>query len=154
MKLYNFTDCKPIGEYSIHDINLLEQAHRIKLKKSGFEDIEKWQNAYKGNDNQIKFIKGHIRWSRYGSKKNYLMREEDLKSYFRIVGLFAYHAPEAVLPLKYRAILQTYAQCGSLTEAIKANNSTITVGSLYKFLERHHNDILAFVNKEFEDENE
>ena len=47
MKSYNFTDCKPIGEYTTRDIHILEQTYRIKLKKSGFEDIEKWQNIYK-----------------------------------------------------------------------------------------------------------
>lgn len=152
MKKYNFTDCQPIGEYSKEDINYLEQTYRIKLKKSGFNDIEKWTNIFKRDDTQIKFIKGHIRWSFFKTKEQFIMTQDDAGNYFRLLGLFAYHAPESLLPEKYRAILQSYAQIGSMPQAIKENNSTLVRSTVHGYLERNHKKIMNFLREEFKDE--
>lgn len=166
-------DTKPIGVYTKKEIIKLEHEWRLKLKSSGFSDIEMWDNKPKETSKRIKFIKGHIRKCTYqkysehvtlmdnGQKiyqsaglnaevvkfwKGYKLHGTETFEYYRLIGLFAHHAPSELLPVKYKKLLQSYAAQGTYSEAIRTVAPKIKSSAVEMFVRRNIQKIITFVN--------
>lgn len=177
-------DAKPVGKYTRKELIALEHKWRLKLKSAGFVDMEMWDNKPRKKVKRIRFIKGHIRMYRYrqyvehvtlstngetlranhmiGNQqtikfwKGYSQYGREAAEYFRIVGIFAHHAPDNLLPSKYRKLLQVYATTGVCREAIRRVAPTIKPSAISKFITTNFPKMLEFVvalEKE-EEENE
>ncbi|MCW3101174.1 MAG: hypothetical protein JWL77_6792 [Chthonomonadaceae bacterium] len=166
------TNSKPVGTYTKKELIALEHEWRLKLKASGFSDIEMWDNSPRKHVKKLKFIKGHIRKHRYDKYtshitenvagigrisndkykemrkfwKGYKLNAQDTYEYYRIIGLFSHHAPKTVLPEKYRKLLQYYATCGVCSEAIRKAAPTIKASAIEMYLKRNFKKMIEFVN--------
>lgn len=166
------TNSKPVGTYTKREILELEHKWRIKLKKSGFQDIEMWDNKPRKRIKKIKFIKGHIRRSSYnyyrfhaekGPRDSQLIRAkeydemyfwrgfsikaQETSEYFRIIGLYAHHAPKNDMPEKYRKLLQVYATCGYRNEAIRKVAPKVKPSAIEMYLNRNFKRMIEFVRQ-------
>jgi hypothetical protein len=168
----SFNDAKPVGNYTRKELIDLEHTWRLKLKQSGFSDIEKWDNKPNNKLKTIKFIKGHIRKSSYNNLrylvpstkkvditetkdkefdetlfwKGFELKASETYEYFRILGLFAEHSPTNIKFEKYREILYVYAQCGNRSKAIQQVDPTIKDSAIEMYLLRNFKHMLKFVN--------
>jgi hypothetical protein len=170
------TDSKPIGTYTKKQLIELEHKWRLKLKKSGFEDIEMWDNKPLRKTKRLQFIKGHIRRHRYnmyrhhipktldsGLKKTselkdrnydemafwrgYQQNADETFEYYRILGLYAHHCPKGEMPEKYRKLLQVYASCGYRNEAIRKVAPKVKPSAIEMYLMRNFHKMIEFVDK-------
>lgn len=149
MPHYNFNDCKPVGSYTKKELIDLNHKYRLLLKKSGFEDIEKWDNNPHQKSKRLKFHKITVRY-RGLSYKAFEHKTNIRTQYFRAIGLYANHC--STVPTKYRAILQDYAITGNLAESVRNVNSGIKFGTVGDYLRYNMKNILKFVREEFSDE--
>lgn len=151
MKSYNDRDCQPLPKkYTNKELEQLEYIWDKKLKKDGFQDIEQWISTTKVKRKRqcrIKFIRGHIRWFTFKNKEKFLAATAEISDFFRVVGLFAHHAPETLLPTKYRKILQGYAVVGSVSLATKQAKSKVPCASTYAYISRSLPTITSFVEE-------
>jgi len=120
-----------------------------KLKESGFQDIEKWDGFSTRKKKQLHFIRSHIRWSDFKTKKNFHQTSEETFNYFRVLGLFAHHGP---VTAKYKEILIEYTMCGSLSKAIRTIDPNIKHSATLEYIHRNFKKMLKFVNEELDDE--
>jgi len=147
MKSYNFTDSKPIGKLSNKEIIELEHKYRLILKKSGFNDIEMWDNRPKAKKKKLNFIKGRIRFSNYKCKGDMVRKYSQTEQYIRIISLYAYHC-DSINP-KYSKALQELSLAGSLRKAMEISGDTgkYTIQALSKYVRKNLTQMIEFVNR-------
>lgn len=121
----------------------LQREWNQKLKAAGFEDIEKWDSVAVKSKQQIQFIKGHIRWSVYKTKANYLTQASDKFEYYRVLGLFGHHGP---CKPRYKEILIEAAVTGCITQAIKNIDSKVNLYVVLRYINKNFPIMLEFVN--------
>lgn len=174
------TDAKPVGMYTKKELIKLEHEWRLKLKANGFSDIEMWDNKPRVKKKRVKFIKGHIRMRRYEKYKGHVTTElcahsydksrvtseilkfwkgfelnaQDTFNYFRVIGLYAHHAPYQVHLEKYRELLKYYALHGVRTESIEAIIPGVKTSAVDMYMFRNFPKMLEFVNKMDNEEDE
>jgi len=124
----------------------LKHEWRLKLKESGFEDIELWNN---GDQRNVKFIKGHLRY-RSQSALQLNQKINETKEFFRIIGLYANHCK--TIPFKYIILLQDYAITGNMTQSLRNTKSDISIRAATKYVQSNFPKMIAFVDNEFKDE--
>ena len=147
MKYCN-TDCKPLPTYTKKQIFELELEYNRKLKASGFQDIEKWSTS-KRKVKRLQFIRGHTRWFIYKTKRKFLELKNESFNYYRVLGLFANHAPTDPILEQYREIIKEYAMSGCLSKAVRKINPTINRKSVCTYINTNLKKMILFVNKEF-----
>ncbi len=119
----------------------LEQEWRIKLKQSGFNDIEKWDNRPNRNLKQIKFLDN---FDKLKQKALNTQTEE----YYRVIGLYAHHAPSERYIDKYREFLKLYAMSAKWEETAQILGYTReSLEAVKKFTYRNLSKMLVFVNQ-------
>ena len=143
---YKELDAKPVGRLSKAELIKLEHEWRLKLKKSGFSDIEMWNNVPKQKRKKITFIKGHIRLSVYKSYSNFKQQAAETLEYYRVIGLCAHHAP-AITPgyEKYRELLKDYAQSGYIARSIRDICPGTKTRAVELYIMRNFPKMLEFV---------
>lgn len=120
----------------------LDHEWRLKLKESGFKDIEFWDNSK--SKKRVRFIRGHVRWFSYKTKAFYLMKSRDTECYFRVIGVYINHCK--TVPDKYKKILEHYVECGLVGQAIKKSGLEIPVQTVWSYIVRNFAKMLTFVN--------
>jgi hypothetical protein len=143
---YNFTECKPLDKkYSKKELIKLEHEWRLKLKKSGFQDVEMWDNKPRIRKKRVIFIKGHIRWGDYKTVRRFVQVYQDTEGYFSSLATYANHCPTVLE--KYRAIIQEFAVTGKLKEAIQNHNPEVSPLNVWRYMYTHNRKILDFATK-------
>lgn len=163
-------DSKPVGRLTKKEVVELEHKWRLKLKRAGFDDIEMWDNKPRRSQKRVNFIKGHIRRHRYNVYRHHVgkpltrayehpefdevyfwrgfqQNAQETFEYYRVIGLYSYHAPKNDLPEKYRKLLQVYATCGYRNEAIRKVAPDIKPSAIEMYLVRNFNRMLEFVKQ-------
>lgn len=137
-------DSKPLPrKYTRKELNSLKHEYRLKLKESGFEDIEGWSN----DESNQRIIKGHIRWDWYKTVANFQADCKDKTDYFHILSLYSFHC--TTIPDKYKRILQEYAQVGAIEKAIKNLKSTEKADNVRNYIKNNIKKMIEFVEQEF-----
>ena len=111
----------------------LYQEWKKKLKDSGFVDIEWGKGRLAGGFLRLGNVKGG----------NFFENRAQHEEYFRMLGIYAHHCPTC--PSKYKDIIAAYAMLGSLPKAVKEVGSRGSYVNIYKYLHKHHEEIMAFV---------
>lgn len=142
MKSYNFTDCIPIGTYSKQELIKLEHTYRLLLRKSGFLDIEQWDNSPKRKRKQVKFIRNSIRY-RGKTSLVYFTEAREKEEFFRIIGLYAYHAN--IADKRYKKVLQDYSLTGNLSLSVRNTGNCIRGDYVWRCIKRDFPAMLKFV---------
>ncbi len=137
----------PLPTYTTQQILDLEHEWRLKLKASGFQDVEMWSNKPESKVKKLKFIKGQVRMYWYKTRENFWRDMKDKHNYYRVIGLYAHHAPVTTVDAKYREILKELAVCGNRQHAIDRAAPHIKRSSFIMYLKRNLPKMLAFVNK-------
>lgn len=141
------TDAKPVGHYTPAQLIALEHKWRLKLKDSGFSDVEMWDNKPRHRVKRVKFIKGHIRLQRHKTLKRFVEVAQEGFEYFRVIGLFAHHAPAGMLLEKYRLLLQDYATTGYRLRSIRDVAPEIKPSAIEMYLLDNFPKMLKFVRE-------
>ena len=157
MSKYNFNDCKPLENSNLtsKQVIALEHKYRLLLKKSGFDDIEMWDNKPRGRIKRVKFIKGHIRLGGFSNTTlkdayiNFNTKSTNNFNYYRVIGLFAYNYDK--IPDKYRNVLQDLSITGNLALSIRNTKSDQSHESLRAYIKKNLPEMIKFV-RELEDE--
>lgn len=148
----NSSNPKPIPKLSKKEIITLEEEWRLKLKVSGFNDVESTDYRTKNKFKRLCFIKGRIRFGKYGGLEAFKRRRSEVFEYYRIIGLYAHHSPPGSPRLeKYRELLKELALTGSPSKAIRNLNSTVKYITLWNFVNDLFPQMLEFV-KDLEEE--
>jgi hypothetical protein len=122
-----------------------QQYWRLKLKASGFQDIEEWRNY---GDSKVlpRFIRSHIRWSNYGpkgeEKGNYLRKAYFNEQYFRVIGLYINHCP---IDKDTYDVLQAFCECGNMSQAVKDSGNRVKFQTIWSYLRRNFDKMITFV---------
>lgn len=140
-ELYNDTDCKPIGNISKDELIKLEHKYRLLLKKSGYSDIEEWENNHDTKIKVIRFIKGHVRYKGKDATR-YWSEAIEKSEFFRVIGLYANHCKEC----KYVETLKDYAMTGNMCESIRNTKSLRSQQTLSAYVINNFSKMLEFVN--------
>lgn len=147
-------DAKPVGVLSAKELIALEHKYRLLLKKSGFQDVEMWDNKPNQKVKKIKFIKGHIRFKPEVNPKSkekwFFFKSLEIGRYFHVIGLYAHHC--TCIPDKYREILKDYSLTGNLALSIRNTKSNQHHESVLYYIKTNLSKMIDFVNKEFKDE--
>lgn len=140
--------CNPIGIYTKQELIALEHEWRLKLKKSGFQDIEKWDNRPNKKVKRLRFIRGHVRYSDFKGLGGFIRKSKNIGEYLRVIALYAHHAPSSSsFPETYRKVMVEFANVGVLPLAIKNAGVTVVRRSVHAYIHRNLSKMLVFVHQ-------